>query len=54
MMKNKTRSLLKFISIIIAAFMVLMELHIVLVPALAAYQFWLMVIAFCLLLISSR
>lgn len=53
-MSNKTRALLKFISIIIVAFMVLMELHIVIVPVLSAYKFWLTVIAFCLLLISSR
>jgi hypothetical protein len=53
-MSNKTRTLLKLISIIIVAFMVLMALNVVIIPALAGYKFWLTVIAFCLLLLSSK
>lgn len=53
-MNNKTRSILKMTAIIIVALMVLMHLNIVAIPAIAVYSFWLMVIAFCLLLISSR
>ena len=53
-MNTKTRSMLRIISILIVALMVLMELNIVVIPALVAYKFWLMVISFCLLIISSK
>ncbi|MGK7390427.1 MAG: hypothetical protein ACNS60_08750 [Candidatus Cyclobacteriaceae bacterium M2_1C_046] len=53
-MSNKTRSMLKFIAVIIVALAVLMQLSIVIIPFLAVYKFWMVVIAFGLLLIASK
>ena len=53
-MNSKTRSILKGLSVILVLFIVLMQLHIIIIPAVAGYQVWIMVIAFGLLLISSK
>lgn len=53
-MSNKTRSILKAIAVILVLLAVLMDLHIVIIPALAYYKFWIVVVAFGLLLISSK
>ena len=53
-MSNKTRSILKAIAVILVLLAVLMDLSIVAVPALTYYKFWIVVIAFGLVLISSR
>lgn len=53
-MSNKTRSILKAIAVILVLLAVLMELHVVIIPAVAAYKFWIVVIAFGLMLISSK
>jgi len=53
-MNNKTRSILKGIAVILVLFIVLMQLHILIIPSVAGYQVWVMVIAFGLLLISSK
>ncbi len=53
-MSNKTRSILKAIAVILVLLAVLMELKIVLIPAIAVYKFWIVVVAFGVLLISSK
>jgi hypothetical protein len=53
-MSNKTRSILKAIAVILVLLAVLMELKTVIIPAVAVYKFWIVVIAFGVLLISSK
>jgi hypothetical protein len=53
-MSNKTRNILKITAIILAVLAVAMHLHIVIIPAIAIYQFWIVVTAFVLLLIGSK
>lgn len=53
-MSNKTRSILKAIAVVLVLLAVLMELKIVIIPAIAFYKFWLVVIAFGLLLVGSK
>ncbi len=53
-MSNKTRNLLKLVAVIIVLVMVLMHTGIIGVPMLNPYKFWLMVIAFGLVVVSSK
>jgi hypothetical protein len=53
-MSNKTRSIIKAIAVILVLLAVLMQLTWVIIPIIVGYKFWLVVIAFGLLLISSK
>ncbi|MBK7651490.1 MAG: hypothetical protein IPK96_15080 [Flammeovirgaceae bacterium] len=53
-MSNKTRSILKAIAVILVLLAVLMELKFVIIPVLVVYKFWILVIAFGLLLVGSK
>lgn len=53
-MSNKTRSILKAIAVIVVLLCVLMALGFIGIPSISAYKFWLVVIAFGLLLIASK
>jgi hypothetical protein len=53
-MSNKTRSILKAIAVCLVLLMVLMQLSWVVIPVLIPYKFWIVVIAFGLLLVSSK
>ncbi|MCI0751019.1 MAG: hypothetical protein L0Y35_04220 [Flammeovirgaceae bacterium] len=53
-MSNKTRSILKAIAVVIVLLCVLMKLGVVSIPALSAYTFWMVVVAFGLMLIASK
>jgi hypothetical protein len=53
-MSNKTRSILKAIAVILVLLAVLMEMKVVIIPAIAVYKFWIVVIAFGLMLIGSK
>jgi hypothetical protein len=53
-MSNKTRSILKAVAVIFVLLAVMMQLGWIAIPAIAAYKFWLVVIAFGIVLISSR
>jgi hypothetical protein len=53
-MSNKTRAILKGIAVILVLLAVLMHMQIVIIPAIAVYRFWLVVLSFGLLLISSK
>jgi hypothetical protein len=53
-MSNKTRAILKGIAVVLVLLAVLMQLQIVIIPAISVYRFWIVVISFGLLLISSK
>ena len=53
-MSNKTRSILKALAVILVLLAVLMQLEVVIIPAVSIYKFWLVVIAFGILMIVSR
>jgi len=53
-MSNKTRSILKALAVVIVLLAVLMDLSIVIIPAIAVYKFWMVVAAFGIMLISSK
>jgi hypothetical protein len=53
-MNNKMRSMLRVVVALLVLLAVLIELNIVYIPALAGIRFWMVVIAFGLMLVSSR
>ncbi|MEQ8303870.1 MAG: hypothetical protein RIB47_10795 [Cyclobacteriaceae bacterium] len=53
-MSNKTRSVLKALAVIIVLLAVLMELNVIIIPAIVFYKFWMVVIAFGIMLISTK
>lgn len=52
-MSSKTKSTFKIISILIVVVVLLGRFNIVVIPMLAPYIFWLLIIAFVLLLLAS-
>ena len=53
-MSNKARSIIKATAVVLILLAVLMQLHWLIIPAIYKYNFWITVIAFGLLLISSK
>jgi len=53
-MSNKTRSVLRIIAVLLVLLAVLIELHVVSIPAINYMRFWMVVIGFGLMLISSK
>lgn len=53
-MSNRTRSILKAIAVILVLLAVMMQIGWVTIPAIIGYKFWLVVISFGLLLVSSK
>jgi hypothetical protein len=53
-MSNRTRSILKAVAVVLVLLAVVMQLQWVIIPSISIYKFWLVVIAFGLLLISSK
>jgi hypothetical protein len=53
-MSNKTRSILKAIAVILVLLAVMMHIGWIAIAVIGAYKFWLVVIAFGLLLIGSK
>ena len=53
-MNQKTRSLIKGIAVLVVLLAVLMELQFVLIPALSPYKLWLVVIAFAMVLFTTK
>lgn len=53
-MSNRTRSVLKAAAVILVLLAVLMELNVVIIPAIAVYKFWIVVVGFGLMLVSSK
>ena len=53
-MSNKTRSILKAIAVILVLVAVVMQMGWVVIPALVVYKFWIVIIAFGVLLLASK
>jgi hypothetical protein len=53
-MSNRTRSIIKALAVVLVLLSVAMQLQWIIVPAVTVYKFWIVVIAFGLLLISSK
>jgi hypothetical protein len=53
-MSNRTRSILKAVAVVVVLLAVVMQLQWVIIPSVSIYKFWLVVIAFGLLLISTK
>ena len=53
-MSNKTRAMLKFVSILLVLLAVLMQMSIVIIPLLVSYKFWIVVFGFGIMLIASK
>ena len=53
-MSNKTRSVLKIIAVVLVLVAVMTHIGWLAIPYISLYRFWLVVIGFGLLLISSK
>jgi len=53
-MSNRTRSFLKAAAVVVVLLAVVMQLQWVIIPSVSVYKFWLVVIAFGMLLITSK
>ena len=53
-MSRRTRSLIKGTAVVIAGISVLLFTNILNIPALAGYSYWILLIAFGMVLITSR
>ncbi|HEX6224584.1 MAG TPA: hypothetical protein VFZ52_09250 [Chryseolinea sp.] len=53
-MSNRTRSILKVLAVILVLLAVVMQIGWVIIPSISGYKFWFVVIAFGLLLFSSK
>lgn len=53
-MTSRTRALFKGIALLMVLLAVVMQLQIIIIPALAGYSFWIVVAGFGLLLLASR
>jgi len=53
-MSNKTRSILRAISVVLVLLCVAMSLHWVVIPSLSGYVFWIVIAGYGLLLVSSK
>jgi len=53
-MSNKTRSVIKGISVVLALLAIAMQLHWIIIPSLSPYVIWMLVGSYGLLLLSSR
>ena len=53
-MSNKTRSVLKVVAVILVLLSVAINLHWISIPMINGYIFWMVIIGFGLLLISSK
>jgi hypothetical protein len=53
-MSNKTRSVIKAISVLLVLLSVAMQLRWIIIPSLSGYVFWIIIAAFGMLLISSK
>lgn len=53
-MSNRTRSIVKAIAVILVLLSVTMQLGWIIIPSISVYVFWIVIIAFGLLLVSSK
>jgi hypothetical protein len=53
-MSNKTRSILKVTAVVLVLLTLLMTFNVIIIPSISVYKFWIVVVAFGLLLIGSK
>lgn len=53
-MNNKTRSIIRIVAVVMVLLCVVMQLQWVIIPAIAGYRFWIVVVAFGMILITSK
>jgi hypothetical protein len=53
-MSNKTRSILKIAAVLLVLLSIAMHLQWIIIPAISVYKFWMMVVAFGMLLVASK
>jgi len=53
-MSNKTRSIIKIIAVVLVLLAVMMHIGWLSIVVLSAYKFWMVIIAFALVLITSK
>lgn len=53
-MSKKTVSILKAIALLLVGLAILMHLQIIIIPAISAYKFWMVVLAFGMVMVTSR
>jgi hypothetical protein len=53
-MSNKTRSILKAVAVVLVILAVCMEFGWIIIPLIVPYKFWIVLLAFGLLLLSSK
>lgn len=53
-MNNKARSIIRAVAVILVLLSVVMQLRWVIIPAIDAYRFWIVVISFGMMLITSK
>lgn len=53
-MSRKTVSAIRIIAVLLVLMAVLMQLQIVIIPAIAGYKFWMVTIAFGMVILTGR
>jgi hypothetical protein len=53
-MSNRTRSIIKVVAVVLVLLAVMMHIGFIAIAGLGVYKFWMVVIAFGLLLISTK
>jgi hypothetical protein len=53
-MNNKTRSVIRAVAIILVLLCVVMQMRWVIIPAIDGYRFWIVVVSFAAILITSK
>lgn len=54
LMSRKTRNILKALAILIVLLAVLMQLQVIIIPAISIYKFWMVIAAFATVLLVSK
>ncbi len=53
-MSNRSRSIVKGIAVVLVLLAVIMQMQWVIIPAISVYKFWLVVIAFGMVLLATK
>jgi hypothetical protein len=53
-MSNKTRSILKAVAVVLVILAVSMEFRWIIIPTISVYKFWIVIVAFGMVLLSSK
>jgi len=53
-MNNKTRSVIRAIAFVLVLLCVVQQLRWVIIPAIDGYRFWIVIVSFAMILITSK